>query len=65
MRRHRVTTAPPFDGKPTWHALYYDGKHWREVRNQQGGIIAYQTAVAAMIQAKRHADEVAQTIGRK
>lgn len=58
MRRYKVTVAPLFDGKPTWHGLYYYAGHWREVRNDAGNVIAYASVQAAMTQAKRIAEEM-------
>jgi hypothetical protein len=62
MRPYKATAAPPFEGKPSWHGLYYADGHWRTVRNQAGNAIIYATSAAAIMQAKRLAEEAKATI---
>jgi hypothetical protein len=59
MRPYKSTVAPPFDAAtPVWHGLYYYGGHWREVRNDRGAVVKFNTSKAAQDQAKLIVEEL-------
>lgn len=61
MRPYKATVAPPFDADPPiWHGLYYHGGHWREVRNDRGTVVKFNTSKAAQDQAKIIVEELKQ-----